>query len=132
LLSDSAFIQIKIFTKFIQKFLVSFIHVDYFLESLDNPEAIIISRPAPPQDIETPEINIVEPEKNVDEVVGKIEPSIESENDAPISNSKFIQIFSSSIYLALANWALALPGKLTKQHKGTHLDILHNTKFSLP
>jgi len=32
----------------------------------------------------------------------------------------------------LANWAPALPRKLTKQCKGTHLDILHCTKFSLP
>jgi len=37
-----------------------------------------------------------------------------------------------NVYYKLANRALPLPGKLTKQHKGTHLDILSYTKFSLP
>jgi len=32
--------------------------------------------------------------------------------------------------MKLANWAPALPGKLTKHYKGTHLDILRYTKFS--
>jgi len=32
----------------------------------------------------------------------------------------------------LANLAQALPGKLNKHYKGTHLDILRFTKFSLP
>jgi len=35
-------------------------------------------------------------------------------------------------YFELANRAPALPGKLTIPHKGTHLDILRYTKFSLP
>jgi len=34
--------------------------------------------------------------------------------------------------MLLANRAQALPMKLTKQYKGTHLDILRYTKFSLP
>jgi len=33
-----------------------------------------------------------------------------------------------SFYFILANRVPALPGKLTKQYKGTHLDILHYTK----
>jgi len=36
------------------------------------------------------------------------------------------------LYVELANQASALPRKLTKQYKGTHLDILHCTNFSLP
>jgi len=36
-----------------------------------------------------------------------------------------------SFYFELANRAPGLPGKLTKRYKGTHLDILHYTKFSL-
>jgi len=36
------------------------------------------------------------------------------------------------LYILLANRAPALPGKLTEQYKGTHIDILRQTKFSLP
>jgi len=36
------------------------------------------------------------------------------------------------LYKILANLGPTLPGKLTKQYKGTHLDILRDTKFSLP
>jgi len=35
------------------------------------------------------------------------------------------------VYFKLANQTPALPGKLTKQIKGTHLDIFHNTTCSL-
>jgi len=38
----------------------------------------------------------------------------------------------TALYWRLANRAQALPGKITKQYKGTHLDILRYTKFCLP
>jgi len=39
---------------------------------------------------------------------------------------------TTKFYGILANRAPALPGKLIKHFKGTHLDILRHTKFSLP